>query len=173
MPQFLEMRYDNRIKTVMAIFWLLLYVFVNLTAVMFLGALTLNTVIGVPFLYAIVGLAAFSVLYSLYGGLKAVAYTDIVQVIFLVIGGVMVTSIALDLVSGGNGPIQGFFTLMAEVPQKFDMIFEVGDTYTINNDTKSSYMDLPGITVLVGGMWIANLSYWGCNQYITQRALAG
>lgn len=173
MPQFLEMRYDNRIKTVMAIFWLLLYVFVNLTAVMFLGALTLNTVIGIPFLYAIVGLAAFSVLYSLYGGLKAVAYTDIVQVIFLVIGGVMVSGIALDLVSGGNGPIQGFFTLLAEVPQKFDMIFEVGDTYTINNDTKSSYMDLPGITVLVGGMWIANLSYWGCNQYITQRALAG
>ncbi|MEQ8711483.1 MAG: sodium/glucose cotransporter, partial [Cyclobacteriaceae bacterium] len=122
MPQFLEMRYDNRIKTVMAIFWLLLYVFVNLTAVMFLGALTLNTVIGVPFLYAIVGLAAFSVLYSLYGGLKAVAYTDIVQVIFLVIGGVMVTSIALDLVSGGNGPIQRFCLRMAEVRHKFDMI---------------------------------------------------
>ncbi|MEQ9300678.1 MAG: sodium/sugar symporter [Cyclobacteriaceae bacterium] len=173
MPQFLEMRYDNRIKTIMAIFWLVLYVFVNLTAVMFLGALTLNTVIGVDFIYAIIGLAAFSVLYSLYGGLKAVAYTDIVQVIFLVIGGVMVTGIALDLVSGGNGAIQGFFTLVAEVPQKFDMIFEIGDTYTINGDTKSAYMDLPGITVLVGGMWIANLSYWGCNQYITQRALAG
>ncbi|MEM8896104.1 MAG: sodium/solute symporter, partial [Bacteroidota bacterium] len=173
MPQFLMMRYDNRIKTLMAIFWLLLYVFVNLTAVMFLGALTLNTVIGVPFIWAIVGLATFSVLYSLYGGLKAVAYTDIVQVIFLVIGGVMVSGIALDLVSDGNGAIQGFFTLVAEVPQKFDMIFEVGDTYTINGDTKSLYMDLPGVTVLVGGLWIANLAYWGCNQYITQRALAG
>jgi SSS family solute:Na+ symporter len=173
MPQFLLMRYDNRIKTLMAFFWLILYVFVNLTAVIYLGALTLNTVVGISFNWAIFSLAAFSVLYSVYGGLKAVAYTDVVQVIFLIIGGVMVTYISLDLVSGGGGPISGFMTLLDNVPQKFDMIFDVDSTYTINGVTKSSYMDLPGITVLIGGMWIANLSYWGCNQYITQRALAG
>lgn len=172
MPQFLLMRYDNRIKTLMAFFWLILYVFVNLTAVIYLGALTLNTVVGISFNWAIISLAAFSVLYSVYGGLKAVAYTDVVQVVFLIIGGIMVTYISLDLVSGG-GPISGFMTLLEKAPQKFDMIFDVDSSYTINGITKSSYMDLPGITVLIGGMWIANLAYWGCNQYITQRALAG
>ncbi len=164
MPQFLELRYDNRVKTSLAVFWLLLYVFVNLTAVMFLGALTLETVIGIPFTYGIIGLAAFSILYSIYGGLKAVAYTDIVQVIFLVIGGIMTTYIALDLVSDGNGFFSGLGILGREVPEKFDMIFEYGHP---------NYIDLPGVTILIGGMWIANLSYWGCNQYITQRALAG
>lgn len=172
MPQFLLMRYDGRVRTSLAIFWLLLYVFVNLTTVMFLGALALNTVMGIPFVTAIIGLAAFSLIYSLYGGLKAVAYTDIIQVIFLVIGGVLVTSVSLDMVSGGNGPLSGLATLIREVPSKFDMIFDVDSTYTIGTQTKSSYMDLPGVSVLIGGMWIANLAYWGCNQYITQRALA-
>ncbi|MCR9251043.1 MAG: sodium/sugar symporter [bacterium] len=164
MPQFLELRYDNRVKTSLAVFWLLLYVFVNLTAVMFLGALTLETVIGVPFIYGVIGLAAFSILYSIYGGLKAVAYTDIVQVIFLVIGGIMTTYIALNLVSDGGGFIKGFSILAKDVPDKFDMIFQYGHP---------NYVDLPGVTILIGGMWIANLAYWGCNQYITQRALAG
>lgn len=172
MPQFLLLRYDGRVRTSLAVFWLLLYVFVNLTSVMFLGALALNTVIGIPFLYGILGLGSFALLYSIYGGLKAVAYTDIIQVIFLIIGGVLVSGVALNLVSGGEGVISGFFTLVREVPMKFDMIFDTDSTYVINGETKSSYMDLPGISVLIGGMWIANLAYWGCNQYITQRALA-
>ncbi len=164
MPQFLEMRYDSRIKTAMAIFWLLLYVFVNLSAVLFLGALALQTVLGIDLVWGVIGLAVFSVLYSIYGGLKAVAYTDIVQVIFLIIGGIMTTYVALNLVSGGDGFFSGMGTLIKEVPDRFDMIFDAGG---------SNYKDLPGITILIGGMWIANLSYWGCNQYITQRALAG
>lgn len=172
MPQFLLLRYDGRVRTSLAVFWLLLYVFVNLTTVMFLGALALNTVMGLPFIYGILGLGAFSLIYSIYGGLKAVAYTDIIQVIFLVIGGVLVSGVALNLVSGGNGALSGLFTLIREVPEKFDMIFDVGSTYTIGGETKSAYKDLPGISVLIGGMWIANLAYWGCNQYITQRALA-
>ncbi|MEL7148751.1 MAG: sodium/solute symporter, partial [Bacteroidota bacterium] len=164
MPQFLEMRYDSRVKTSMAIFWLLLYVFVNLSAVIFLGAKALETVMQIDLVYGVIGLAAFSVLYSIYGGLKAVAYTDIVQVIFLVIGGVLTTYFALDLVSNGEGFFAGASTLIKEVPDRFDMIFDDGHPY---------YADLPGVTILIGGMWIANLSYWGCNQYITQRALAG
>lgn len=172
MPQFLLLRYDGRVRTSLAVFWLLLYVFVNLTTVMFLGALALNTVIGIPFIYGILGLGAFALLYSIYGGLKAVAYTDIIQVIFLVIGGVLVSGVALNLVSGGEGAFSGLLTLVREVPSKFDMIFDVDSTYMVGSETKSSYMDLPGISVLVGGMWIANLAYWGCNQYITQRALA-
>ncbi len=172
MPQFLLMRYDGRVRTSLAVFWLLLYVFVNLTTVMFLGALALNTVMGISFVTAILGLAAFALIYSLYGGLKAVAYTDVIQVVFLVMGGVIVSVVALDMVSGGSGPLSGLFTLIKEVPSKFDMIFDVDSTYTIGTQTKSSYMDLPGVSVLIGGMWIANLAYWGCNQYITQRALA-
>ncbi|MEQ8685344.1 MAG: sodium/sugar symporter [Imperialibacter sp.] len=172
MPQFLLLRYDGRVRTSLAVFWLLLYVFVNLTTVMFLGALALNTVIGIPFLYGILGLGTFALLYSIYGGLKAVAYTDIIQVIFLVIGGILVSGVALNLVSGGEGAFSGFLTLIREVPGKFDMVFDVDSTYVINGEAKSSYMDLPGISVLIGGMWIANLAYWGCNQYITQRALA-
>ena len=164
MPQFLEMRYDSRVKTSMAIFWLLLYVVVNLSAVIFLGAKALETVMQVDLIYGVIGLAAFSILYSIYGGLKAVAYTDIVQVIFLVIGGILTTYFALDLVSGGEGFFAGASTLIKEVPDRFDMIFDAGHPY---------YADLPGVTILIGGMWIANLSYWGCNQYITQRALAG
>lgn len=164
MPQFLEMRYDKRVKTSMAIFWLLLYVFVNLSAVIFLGAKALETVMGIELIWGVIGLAGFSILYSIYGGLKAVAYTDIVQVIFLVIGGILTTYFALDLVSDGDGFFAGASTLLKEVPDRFDMIFDSGHPY---------YDDLPGISILIGGMWIANLSYWGCNQYITQRALAG
>lgn len=177
MPQFLEMRYDKRVKTSMAIFWLLLYVFVNLSAVIFLGAKALETVMGIKLVWGVVGLAAFSILYSIYGGLKAVAYTDIVQVIFLIIGGIMTTYIALDLVSDGNGFFAGMGTLINELPLSFDMIFDapkVDDSFDpLVASSKDPYFDLPGVTILIGGMWIANLSYWGCNQYITQRALAG
>ena len=173
MPQFLESRYDGRVRTAMAIFWLFLYVFVNLTSVLYLGALSIQTIMGVPFLYAVIGLALFAMLYSIYGGLKAVAWTDVIQVVFLMLGGLATTYLALQLVGDGNA-WEGFALLRREAPNHFHMIFEKGQMMIPDGKggVRDAYMDLPGLSVLIGGMWIANLSYWGCNQYITQRALA-
>lgn len=163
MPQYLEQRFDSRVRTIMAIFWLAVYVFVNLTAVLWLGGLAIHTIAGVDIVYGMIFLGLFSLAYSLYGGLKAVAYTDIIQVVFLVFGGLVLTYISLDLVSDGNGLIAGFNILTERMPEKFDMIFSADSPH---------YMNLPGLSVLIGGLWIMNLSYWGFNQYIIQRALA-
>ena len=163
MPQFLERRYDSRVRTVLALFWLGVYVFVNLTSILWLGSLAINTVTGLDINYALVLLAAFSVSYSLYGGLKAVALTDIIQVVLLVFGGLMIAYISMNEISGGQGVIAGFAIVLERVPEKFDMILSPDNPH---------YVSLPGISVLVGGMWIMNLSYWGFNQYIIQRALA-
>jgi len=163
MPQFLERRYDSRVRTVLATFWLGVYIFVNLTSILWLGALAINTVTGLNIVYALCLLGAFSAAYSIYGGLKAVALTDIIQVVLLVFGGLMIAYISLNQIADGAGVVAGFSILLEEIPEKFDMIF-----------TKSSphYMSLPGVSVLIGGMWVMNLSYWGFNQYIIQRALA-
>ena len=163
MPQYLEQRYDHSVRMVMAVFWIGLYVFVNLTAILWLGALAMNTIAGIDMAYGLVILGVLATAYSLYGGLKAVALTDIIQVVLLVAGGMIVTWIALDHVSNGTGPLAGFMMLSAQVPEKFDMILSPDNPH---------YTSLPGISVLVGGMWIMNISYWGCNQYIIQRALA-
>ena len=173
MPQFLLKRYDSRVRTVMAVFWLLVYVFVNLTSVLYLGALSLDTILGVPMTYGIIGLALFAMLYSIYGGLKAVAWTDVVQVVFLIAGGVATTYLALSMVGEGN-VFTGFSTLMSEAPGHFKMIFEEGEMMIPDGSggQRDAYLDLPGISVLIGGMWVINLNYWGFNQYITQRALA-
>jgi SSS family solute:Na+ symporter len=173
MPQFLLKRYDSRVRTVMAVFWLLVYVFVNLTSVLYLGALSLDTILGIPMTYGIIGLALFAMLYSIYGGLKAVAWTDVVQVVFLVLGGLATTYLALSMVGGGN-VISGFSTLLSEAPGHFKMIFEEGEMMIPDGagGQRDAYLDLPGISVLIGGMWVINLNYWGFNQYITQRALA-
>lgn len=173
MPGFLLDRYDTRVRTTMAIFWLLLYVFVNLTSVLYLGALSLNTILNVPMTYGIIGLALFSMVYSIYGGLKAVAWTDVVQVVFLIAGGLATTYIALQIVGEGSA-WDGLGLLRKEVPGHFSMILSKGEMMISDGKggTRDAYLDLPGISVLVGGMWITNLSYWGFNQYITQRALA-
>ena len=163
MPQFLEQRYDHRVRIVMACFWLGVYVFVNLTSILWLGALATNTVAGVDLTVALVLLGVFAVSYSLYGGLKAVALTDIIQVVLLVAGGLMIAVILLEEVSGGAGVINGFVSLMETVPDRFDMILAPDHPH---------YMSLPGLSVLIGGMWVMNVSYWGFNQYIIQRALA-
>jgi len=102
MPQFLETRYDKRVKTVMAGFWLLVFVFVNLTSIIYLGALAMQRIMGISMTYAIIGLAFFAALYSIYGGLKAVAWTDVVQVVFLIGGGLVTTYFALDYLSEWN-----------------------------------------------------------------------
>ena len=163
MPQFLEIRFNHSVRMVMAFFWLGVYVFVNLTSILWLGALAINTVAGVDLVYGLVFLGTFAIAYSLYGGLKAVAMTDIIQVVLLVLGGLIIAWIMLDKMSDGGGILQGFQTLMQRVPEKFDMILSRDNPH---------YMSLPGLSVLLGGMWIMNISYWGFNQYIIQRALA-
>ena len=162
MPQFLEERFDKRVKTVMAVFWLAVFIFINLTSILYLGALTIEKVMGIPMLYGIIGLAAFAGIYSIYGGLKAVALTDVVQVVFLVGGGLVTTYIALDLLGEGGGVYQGMVNLYGEASDKFHLILD---------KSHPGYKDLPGISVILGGLWVANLYYWGCNQYIIQRAL--
>ncbi len=163
MPQFLEQRYDHRVRMVLATFWLGVYVFVNLTSILWLGALAINAITGLDLTYAVILLAAFAAAYSLYGGLKAVALTDIIQVVLLVFGGLLIAYISMDKISGGQGAFLGFQMVLEQVPEKFDMVLAKDSPH---------YMSLPGISVLVGGMWVMNLSYWGFNQYIIQRALA-
>ena len=163
MPEFLERRYSPGVRTVMAIFWLALYIFVNLTSILWLGSLAVNAITGIDLQIAITGLALFALLYALYGGLKAVALTDIVQVSLLVAGGIIITWISLDKVGGDAGVVAGFRELTTRFPDKFDMILSPENPY---------YRDLPGLAVLLGGMWMMNVSYWGFNQYIIQRGLA-
>ncbi len=162
-PEFVEKRFSSQLKTILAVFWIGLYVFVNLASVLYLGGLALQTILGVDMITAIIGLAAFAAAYSLYGGLSAVAWTDIIQVVVLVLGGFVTTYLALDTVSGGGGFFEGLVKIYDSVPERFDMILE---------KSNPEYMNLPGIGVLIGGMWIANLYYWGFNQYIIQRTLA-
>jgi SSS family solute:Na+ symporter len=162
MPQFLEQRYGPSIRTLMAVFWLGLYVFVNLTSIIWLGSIAVTQVAGIDQDVALYALGLFALLYQLRGGLKAVALTDIVQVTLLVFGGLMVSGITLSQIGQGS-VVTGFTTLVTRVPDHFDMILSPDNPY---------FKDLPGIAVLIGGLWIANLSYWGFNQYIIQRALA-
>ena len=162
-PEFVEKRFSTNLKTILAVFWIALYVFVNLASVLYLGSLALETIMGVPQIYGVMGLAAFAAAYSLYGGLSAVSWTDVIQVFFLTLGGFATTYLALDLVSGGQGFIAGFKTIYEAAPDHFAMILD---------KSNPEYNNLPGIGVLVGGMWVANLYYWGFNQYIIQRTLA-
>ncbi len=163
MPQFLEQRYGTAVRSLMAVFWLGVYTFVNLTSILWLGALTINTLTGLELTTGIFGLAVFAIIYSLYGGLKAVALTDIVQVLLLVLGGLLICYLTLDSISAGAGALNGFGQLMERAPERFDMILA---------RENPNWEYLPGLSVLIGGLWIMNLSYWGFNQYIIQRALA-
>ena len=163
MPEFLERRYSPAVRTVMAVFWLGVYVFVNLTAILWLGATAVHTVTGLDVGWALVLLGVFSGAYTLYGGLKAVALTDIVQICLLIVGGLAITWLALDKVADGAGVIVGLRNLFEQHPEKFHMILPADSPH---------YKDLPGLSVLLGGMWVMNISYWGFNQYIVQRTLA-
>jgi len=173
MPQFLKQRYNSGVSTAFAVFWLLVYVFVNLTTVAWLGANAMYLIMGVPVIYGLVILAVTAGIYSIYGGLKAVAWTDVIQVIFLMGGGLITVYLALDAVSGGHGPIQGFREIYEQAPHLFNMIIEEG---TLASDgsggMKDAFIDLPGLAVIFGAMWLANFGYWGFNQYIIQKGLA-
>lgn len=183
-PEFVEKRYSTNMKTILAIFWIALFIFVNLTSVLFLGSKALDTVMGTgngELLYpCMIGLALFAAAYSLWGGLSAVAWTDVIQVVLLVIGGLITTFIALSYVPGAEGAIDGFVKLVEMVPEKFHMILGKGDVMIKENvsqvgvvgEGRDAWWDLPGLAVLIGGLWVANLYYWGFNQYIIQRTLA-
>lgn len=164
MPQFLQVRYNDTVAMIMAVFWLLLYVFVNLTSILFLGALAISSISGISFTVCMLALGFFAVLITL-GGMKVIGYTDVIQVFFLILGGLAATYIALNLVAeqnGTSGILNGLSVLREKADDHFHMILKPDNP---------SFTDLPGLTVLIGGLWIANLNYWGCNQYITQRAL--
>ena len=165
MPQFLAVRYNQTVSTVMAIFWLLVYVFVNLTSIIYLGALAVSSISGISFESCVAGLAIFSIVVTL-GGMKVIGYTDVFQVFVLILGGLMTTYLALTMVSEhfdyGEDVWQGLVLIKEKAPEHFHMIFDKQNPY---------YQDLPGLSVLLGGLWINNLNYWGCNQYIVQRAL--
>jgi SSS family solute:Na+ symporter len=164
MPQFLNQRYNSTVSIVMAVFWLLLYVVVNLTSILYLGALAVSSISGLNFTFCIYALAVFAIIITL-GGMKVIGFTDVIQVFFLILGGLATTYIALNLVSdhfGTEGALKGLGLMYDHAPDHFEMIF---------SKDNENYLDLPGISVLIGGLWIVNLNYWGCNQYITQRAL--
>ena len=166
-PEFIEKRYSTNLKTILAVFWIALFIFVNLTSVLFLGGKALDTILGdgdgSMILPAIIALACFAAAYSIYGGLAAVAWTDVVQVTLLVIGGFITTLIALHHVTPDGGIFDGLSHVYQRAGDKFHMILD---------KENPEFMNLPGIAVLIGGMWVANLYYWGFNQYIIQRTLA-
>src|SRR6187399_64513 len=174
MPQFLKTRYNETVAMIMAIFWLFLYIFVNLTSILYLGTLAINNLAGgTSFHLIMIGLAVFALVITL-GGMKVIGYTDVIQVLVLLAGGLITSYIALTVVSKefglGSDALAGFNQLLQSAPDHFDMIFDK-PTATSTPDQVNHYSSLPGLAMLTAGMWVANLNYWGCNQYITQRAL--
>src|SRR6516164_2223449 len=174
MPQFLKTRYNETVALIMAIFWLFLYVFVNLTSILYLGAIAINGLVGGEYLHIImIALAIFALIITL-GGMKVIGYTDVIQVSVLIIGGLATIYMALNVVSEkfgmGRSALSGFNTLMKEAPEHFHMIMAKPDSSS-SQEYIDKYLILPGILMYAAGQWIVNLNYWGCNQYITQRAL--
>ena len=173
-PEFIEKRYSTNLKTILAIFWIALFVFVNLTTVLFLGGKALDTIIGIGdgsiLLNSIIGLGLFAAAYSLWGGLASVAWTDVIQVVILIFGGLLMTYFALSNVTDSGSFIDGMKYVYEKAPERFSMILSQGEIIKPNGG--DAWWDLPGLAVLIGGMWVANLYYWGFNQYIIQRTLA-
>jgi len=176
MPQFLKTRYNETVALIMAILWLFLYVFINLTSILYLGAVTINSVLGGNdrvFHYILIALSVFAVFITL-GGMKVIGFTDVIQVSVLIIGGLATTYVALTVVSKafgmGDSALNGFNQLMKSAPDHFHMIFAKPGPNSTPHEV-SNYLTIPGILSYVAGIWIVNLNYWGCNQYITQRAL--
>lgn len=174
MPQFLSTRYNETVALIMAVFWLFLYVTVNLTSILYLGTIAINNLVGGSYFHGImIALALFSLIITI-GGMKVIGYTSVIQVLVLLMGGMVTTYVALTLVSEhfglGKDALAGFNFLLEKVPGHFDMIFDK-PTAASSQKEVDNYVSLPGLAMLAAGQWIANLNYWGCNQYITQRAL--
>ena len=178
MPQLLNERYGRGVSLAFSIFWLMIYLFVHLTSVAWLGALALEQIMGVPVMWGIVGLMLFAGLYSIYGGLKAVAWTDVIQVVFLVGGGLITAYFALCAVSGGSA-VEGFKTVYNYVAANpgdmhFSMVVPEGSVATdsATGERFDIFKDLPGLALIFGAIWLTNIGYWGFNQYIIQKGLA-
>lgn len=174
MPQFLKTRYNETVALIMAVFWLFLYVCVNLTSILYLGAVAINGLVGGGHLHLImVALAGFALVITL-GGMKVIGYTDVIQVAVLIVGGLATTYLALCIVGEkfgvGSSAMAGFQVLMEKAPDHFHMILPKPDENSSQLEI-DKYLVLPGIAMYFAGQWIVNLNYWGCNQYITQRAL--
>ena len=174
MPQFLKTRYNETVAMIMAIFWLFLYIFVNLTSILYLGAIAINNLSGGTHFHLImIGLAVFALFITL-GGMKVIGYTDVFQVLVLTVGGLITSYIALTVVSEqfgmGKNMVAGFKHLMQAAPDHFKMIFDKPGPGATQKEIED-YSSLPGMAMMVAGIWVAHLNYWGCNQYITQRAL--
>ena len=165
MPQFLATRYNEQVSSIMALFWLLVYVFVNLTSIIYLGALAITSIANISFMTCVVSLSLFSIIVTI-GGMRVIGYTDVIQVAVLILGGLVTTYLSLTLLSEefgfGKDFMAGLSILKQEAPGHFHLILEKGHPH---------YDKLPGLGVIFGGMLINNLAYWGCNQYIVQRAL--
>jgi SSS family solute:Na+ symporter len=180
MPQFLKTRYNESVALIMAVFWLFLYIFVNLTSILYLGAVAINGLLGGDYLHVIMVLLMLFALIITLGGMKVIGYTDVIQVAVLIIGGLATTYLALTIVSdkfgSGGSAIAGFSDLMKQAPDHFHMIIPKPEVTSATIDQPANldiqkYVVLPGIAMYFAGQWIVNLNYWGCNQYITQRAL--
>jgi SSS family solute:Na+ symporter len=182
MPQFLKTRYNETVALIMAIFWLFLYIFVNFTSILYLGSVAINELLGGKHLHLVMIILMVMALIITLGGMKVIGYTDVIQVAVLIIGGLATIYLALQIVderingvAGGN-VIDGFKTLLGQAPEHFHMILDKPTVTTATIDMPQNldiqkYVVLPGIAMYFAGQWIVNLNYWGCNQYITQRAL--
>jgi SSS family solute:Na+ symporter len=173
MPQFLKTRYNETVAMIMAVFWLFLYIFVNLTSILYSAQLLLTALPVRKFSLDNDRLAVFALVITL-GGMKVIGYTDVIQVLVLLAGGLITSYIALTVVSEqfgyGKDFLAGFNHLLKTAPDHFKMIFDK-PTSASSQQEINHYSSLPGMAMLAAGMWVANLNYWGCNQYITQRAL--
>jgi SSS family solute:Na+ symporter len=180
MPQFLKTRYNESVSLVMAIFWLLLYVFVNFTSILYLGAVAINGLLGGDYLHLVmIGLMLMALIITL-GGMKVIGFTDVIQVAVLIIGGFATVYMALQIVDQrinhvvNGSALAGFNTLLLQAPEHFHLILPKPnntDMSAAGQLARDKYIILPGIAMYFAGQWILNLNYWGCNQYITQRAL--
>ena len=192
-PQFLRDRYNDGVGLSFSIFWLFLYVFINLTSVAWLGALAIKQILGLP---AVMGTMAgmqvdFTLLtiililflvagvYSIYGGLASVAWTDVMQVTFRVGGGLITAYAALDVIGselhiegGALGAFSEIYSHLGSIEGDKHFNLVVTRNPNIAEITQDPYFDIPGIVVVVGALWLTNLGYWGFNQYIIQKGLA-
>jgi len=180
MPQFLKTRYNESVALIMAIFWLFLYVFVNFTSILYLGAIAIDGLLGGGYLHIVMIVLMVMALLITLGGMKVIGYTDVIQVAVLIIGGFATVYMALQIVdqringAASGSAIAGFKTLMGQAPDHFKMMLPKPDNTDMSAAgqlARDKYLVLPGIAMYFAGQWIVNLNYWGCNQYITQRAL--
>ena len=166
MPEFLERRFSSKVRLIYAIISLIGYIVIELAVVLYTGSLAIREVFGLPLVWGLVILCVIGGGYTIYGGFKSVAYTDVIQVTVLICGGLAVTLLGLQKLGGlspeyGASIVGGFKAVLAGSPEKFHMVRPWNDP------------ELPWVGVFFGGMWLANIFYWGCNQFITQRTLAG